>query len=92
MRRLHRRLFRINDLLADLAVLEETLLEELDMHRSINDDAQTDAALGNYIDREEAQLTSGDVARFEKAIIQVRERRQKLDVTRLRLLEKLENS
>lgn len=92
MRRLHKRLFRINDQLQELANEETALLEELDMHRSINDDAERDAAHGNYIDREEAGLTAADVRRFEKALRTVREKRQKLDTTRLRLLEKLDQS
>lgn len=92
MRRIHRRLFRINDRLQELAEEEEALLEELDMHRSINDDAERDAAHGNYIDREEAGLTAADVARFERSLRSVRERRSKLDSTRLRLLEKLDRS
>jgi hypothetical protein len=90
MRRLHRKLFRITDRLQELAEEETGILQELDMHRSIDDDAQRDAATGNYIDREEAGLTASDVVRFERSLRTVRHRRAKLDTTRLRLLEKLE--
>ena len=90
MRRLHKKLFRIVDRLQELAEEEAGLLQELDMHRSIDDDAQRDAASGNYIDREEAGLTAADVHRFERSLRSVRDRRAKLDTTRLRLLEKLE--
>jgi hypothetical protein len=90
MRRLHKKLFRITDRLQDLAVEEAGILQELDMHRSIDEDAQRDAVGGNYIDREEAGLTAADVARFERSLRSVRHRRAKLDSTRLRLLEKLE--
>jgi len=90
MKRLHKKLFRITDRLAELAQEEAAVLQELDMHRSINDDAQADAAVGNYIDREEAGLTRRDVARFEKSLASIRRRRAKLDSVRLRLLERLE--
>ena len=90
MKRLHKKLFRITDRLAELAQEEAAVVQELDMHRSINDDAQADAAVGNYIDREEAGLTRRDVARFEKSLASIRRRRAKLDSVRLRLLERLE--
>lgn len=90
MDRLHKKLFRITDRLKELAQEEAAVLQELDMHRSINDDAQRDAAAGNYIDREEAGLTRKDVARFEHSLASIRRRRDKLETTRLRLLEKLE--
>ncbi|HJR91845.1 MAG TPA: hypothetical protein VJ938_05355 [Acidimicrobiia bacterium] len=90
MRRLHKKLFRITDRLHELAEEEAGLLQELDMHRSIDGDAQRDAATGNYIDREEAGLTAADVARFERSLRSVRDKRAKLDSTRLRLLERLE--
>lgn len=90
MKRLHKKLFRITDRLAELSQEEAAVLQELDMHRSINDDAQADAAVGNYIDREEAGLTRRDVARFEKSLASIRRRRAKLESVRLRLLERLE--
>ncbi|CAN5849284.1 hypothetical protein BH23ACT5_BH23ACT5_22090 [soil metagenome] len=90
MRRIHQRLFKLNDRLAELADEERRVREELDMHRAIDDDARADAAIGNYIDREEAGLTAADVARFERSLRSIRLRREKLDAQRLRLLEKLE--
>lgn len=90
MKRLHKKLFRITDRLAELAQEEAAVVQELDMHRSINDDAQADAAVGNYIDREEAGLTRRDVARFESSLASIRRRRAKLESVRLRLLERLE--
>lgn len=90
MSRLHKKLFRITDQLHELAEEERAVLQELDMHRSIDEDAQRDAAMGNYIDREEAGLTAADVRRFEKSLESIRRRRSKLDVKRLRLLDKLE--
>lgn len=90
MNRLHNKLFRIADRLEELASEERAVREELDMHRSINDDAQSDAAVGNYIDREEAGLTRQDVHRFERSLASLRRRRAKLEADRRRLLEKLE--
>ncbi|HLU53708.1 MAG TPA: hypothetical protein VK011_08975 [Acidimicrobiia bacterium] len=90
MNRLHKKLFRITDLLQELAEEERAVRQELDMHRSINDDAQADAAMGNYIDREEAGLTRNDVLRFERSLASIDRRRARLDAQRLRLLEKLE--
>ncbi len=54
LKRIHRRLFRLNDQIAKLQADAEKVAAELEFHRSINDDAQRDAAVGNYIDREEA--------------------------------------
>jgi hypothetical protein len=45
--------------------------------------------VGNYIDREEAGLTAGDVRRFEKTISQLEGRRAKLAGRRDRLLARL---
>jgi hypothetical protein len=78
LKRIHRRIFRLNDQIDSLD-REISLVEaELGHHRSINDDAQRDASVGNYIDREEAGLTSGDVRRFQKTMTDLRARRAKL--------------
>jgi hypothetical protein len=90
MDRLHKKLFRITDRRNELAAEEAAVLQELAMHRSLDEDAQRDAAVGNYIDREEAGLTRQDVARFERSLADIRSRRDKLDAQRLRLMEKLE--
>lgn len=92
MRRIHKKLFRLNDELAHLTAEERAVREELDMHRIIDDDARRDAATGNYIDREEAGLTAADVARFERSLASIRRRRAKLDDTRHKLLSRLEPS
>ncbi len=89
MKRIHRRLFSINE---QLSRLEEEIAQagaELEFHRAINDDAQRDAAIGNYIDREEAGLTAADVRRFEKTISSLSARRDKLLTKRDRLLRSL---
>src|SRR5690606_36413960 len=90
MNRLHKKLFRIADQLQELGEEERAVRQELDMHRAINDDAQADAAIGNYIDREEAGLTRLDVLRFERSLASIDRRRARLDARRRQLLEKLE--
>ena len=50
---------------------------------------QRDAVVGNYIDREEAGRTAGDVRRFERTAFYLRVRRAKLIKTRDRLLSRL---
>jgi len=78
LKRIHRRIFRLNDMIDSLD-REISLVEaELGHHRSINEDAQRDASVGNYIDREEAGLTAGDVRRFQKTITDLQTRRTKL--------------
>ena len=89
VKRLHKRLFRINEQLARLGEEITQVSAELDYHRSINDDAQRDAAIGNYIDREEAGLTAADVRRFERTLTTFNARREKLVTKRDRLLKTL---
>ncbi|HEY6635009.1 MAG TPA: hypothetical protein VI141_05275 [Acidimicrobiia bacterium] len=89
MKRIHRRLFRLNDQIAKLQADAEKVAAELEFHRSINDDAQRDAAVGNYIDREEAGLTAADVRRFERTWDDIEARTGELVAKRDRLLAKL---
>ena len=89
MGRIEKRLFKIADQLEELAEEERLVAAELEYHRSINDDAQEDAAIGNYIDREEAGLTAADVRRFEKTLAHLEERTAKLVAKRNRLLSTL---
>ena len=89
VKRIHRRLFRLNEKIATLEKEAEQVAAELEYHRSINEDAQRDAAVGNYIDREEAGRTAGDVRRFEKTAFYLKVRRAKLIKTRDRILRRL---
>jgi hypothetical protein len=89
LKRIHRRLFRLNDQIAKLQADAEKVAAELEFHRSINDDAQRDAAVGNYIDREEAGLTAADVRRFERTLDDLEARTGELVAKRDRLLAKL---
>jgi hypothetical protein len=89
LKRIHRRIFRLNDKIDSLN-REISLVEaELGHHRSINEDAQRDASVGNYIDREEAGLTSGDVRRFQRTMTDLQARRAKLADKRDLLLTRL---
>ena len=90
VKRIHRRLFRLNEQISNLDRELNSTTAELEYHRSIDEDAQRDAAVGNYIDREEAGLTAADVARFEKTIDRLQVRRDRLIKKRDRLLSRLE--
>jgi hypothetical protein len=87
--RLHNRIFKLNDQIEAIDVEARQVAAELDYHRSINDDAQRDAAVGNYIDREEAGLTAGDVRRFEHTLARLSEKRRRLAAKRDQLLSRL---
>jgi hypothetical protein len=89
VKRIHRRIFRLNEKIALLQTEADQIAAELEYHRSINEDAQRDAAIGNYIDREEAGLTSADVRRFEKTLSSLDQKRTSLIDKRNRLLAKL---
>lgn len=90
MARTEKKLFRIADRLAELAEEERLVRAELTYHRSLHDDARRDAAVsGHYIDREEADLTAADVARFERALAEIQQRRSRLESTRRALLQRL---
>lgn len=89
LKRIHRRIFRLNDKIDSLDREIRLVEAELGHHRSINEDAQRDASVGNYIDREEAGLTAGDVRRFQKTMINLQARRAKLADKRDLLLTRL---
>ena len=86
LKRVHRRLFRLNDRIAALEEEVRQVSAELEYHRSINEDAQRDASVGNYIDREEAGATAADVRRFEKTLTDLNAKIEKLTFKRDRLL------
>ncbi len=91
MRRLERKLFRINDEIAALGEAERLATEELGFHRHLDDDARRDAAVsGSSLDRSDARETSSDVARFERHVAGLRRRRERLEARRARLLARLD--
>ena len=89
LKRIHQRIFRLNDKIAEIEREEVLVVAELDFHRSINDDAQRDAAVGNYIDREEAVLTAADVRRFEKTLKDLGDKRDRLERKRDLLMSRV---
>jgi hypothetical protein len=89
MKRVHRRIFRLNEQIAQVEEEARQVQAELEMHRSIDEDAQRDAAVGNYIDREEAGLTASDVRSFERILSMIEERLERLVRKRDRLLARL---
>ncbi|MCZ6566777.1 MAG: hypothetical protein O6923_00560 [Actinobacteria bacterium] len=84
-------MFRLNENIAKLEEEARNVDAELEYHRSIDEDAQRDAAVGNYIDREEAGLTAADVRRFEKTLADLNSKRDALVTKRDRLLTTLPN-
>ena len=92
VKRVHRKLFRLNDKIASLEAEAAQVAAELEYHRSINDDAQRDAAVGNYIDREEAGATASDVRRFEKTLADLNAKIEKLTAKRDVLLSAIPDS
>jgi hypothetical protein len=90
MARTHDRLFRLNEEIARLAEEERLTAAELEVHRHLDDDARRDAAVGGPLERDDARLTSSDVARFGRALALLRDRRLRLEAKRDRLLARLE--
>ncbi len=91
MNRIQRRLLRISDELDELGREENLVEAELSYHRLISDDAERDAAVTALdSDRLEAGLTRADVVRFERRMLEIAGRRDKLEIRRRALLEKLD--
>ena len=90
MKRIERRLFKIGDQIDKLVEAERLAREELIYHQHLNDDAQRDALVsGSPIDRADARETASDVARFERHLVNLQKRRERLEADRNRLLGKL---
>jgi uncharacterized protein YhaN len=90
MGRVEERIFRLNDEIEALRSEEQLVFEELQFHRHIDDDAQRDAAVTELpADRSFALSSSADVARFERALEELRRRREALEEKRDCLLERL---
>lgn len=88
MRRIERKLFRINDQLQRLAKERSLIEAELEALRHLDDDAQRDAQLG--YDRLEATATRNDVRRFKRAQTTISAQEDRLRQRRERLLGRLE--
>jgi predicted RNase H-like nuclease (RuvC/YqgF family) len=88
MRRLEERLFAITDEIASLREAIRQTQEELIVHQHLHDDAVRDASVGGPIEREDARETTRDVTRFQRLITELRERVDRLEAKRDRLLER----
>ncbi|MFN2544800.1 MAG: hypothetical protein ABR600_09580 [Actinomycetota bacterium] len=89
MRRIERRLLRINDELERLRRERELVEGELEMHRHLADDAVRDAAVSQGLERREARDALKDVAGQERALAATRDRIAKLEAKRDALLDRL---
>ncbi len=90
MRRSEKKLFRIADEIQSLQAEEERLAAELEEHRTRHHDARLDAIDGHADDRAHFKEIETDLARFERALVKVRNRRASLEEERVRLLAKLD--
>jgi len=90
MRRLEKRIFRLADEIARVSEEIRLAEEELAILRHLDDDARRDAAVtGSPIDRDDARVAAQDVARFERHVMSLRERRAELEERRRSLVERL---
>jgi len=90
MNRIERKLFKLSDEIATLREAERLAVEELGYHRHLHDDASRDAAVSDSpIDREDARVTGGDVARMERHVAALRRTIDTFERRRERLLSKL---
>lgn len=90
MKRVERRLLKVMDELAALDREAGLLQGELEMHRSLHDDAARDAAVhGSPIERENAYEAEKDVRNFEQALASLTARRAALESRRDRLMLRL---
>ena len=89
MRRLEKRIFRLNDKVARLGEELRLAREELVYHQHLDDDAQRDAAGGSPFDRADARETSGDVARMRNHIAELEDELATTEAKRDRLIAKL---
>ena len=81
------RLQALTDQLEQLDEEIQRVQDELSYHRSLADDAARDAAVyDDPVERENARITARDVARFEKQLSKLQQRRTKLTAKRDRLL------
>lgn len=89
MRRIERKIMKMNDQLAALREELRLLTEELNYHQHLDDDAQRDAALGDAEDRALAYETNNDRLRFERLVRETQARIDKTEIRRARFLTDL---
>ncbi|MBK5266272.1 MAG: hypothetical protein JJE47_02465 [Acidimicrobiia bacterium] len=89
MRRVERKIMKLNDQIALLREDLRLLSEELNYHQHLDDDAQRDAAFGDAEDRALAYETKNDRLRFERLVREVGESIANAEIRRSRLLDRL---
>jgi len=89
VRRIERKIMKMNDQLAALREDLRLLTEELNYHQHLDDDAQRDAALGDAEDRALAYETNNDRLRFERLVRETQARIDKTEIRRARFLTDL---
>jgi hypothetical protein len=89
MRRIERRILRISDELEQLREQVRVTEEELRFHQHLDDDSRRDAAVGGPIEREDARITSADVSRFERLLVDLRSQESRLEEQRRQLLDRI---
>jgi hypothetical protein len=89
VKRLEKKLFRITDEIRALDDEERRLAAELAEHERLHHDARLDAIDGNADDRAAFREIEPDLARFQRALDDVRNRRAALEERRSVLLAKL---
>lgn len=89
MRRVERKIMKLNDEVAQLREDLRLLSEELNYHQHLDDDAQRDAAFGDAEDRALAYETKNDRLRFERLVREVGESIARTEIRRNRLLDHL---
>ncbi len=89
MRRIERKIMKMNDRLAVLREDLRLLTEELNYHQHLDDDAQRDAALGDAEDRALAYETNNDRLRFERLVRETQAQIEKMEIRRARFLTDL---
>ncbi len=89
MRRVERKIMKLNDQIALLREDLRLLSEELNYHQHLDDDAQRDAAFGDAEDRALAYETKNDRLRFERLVREVGDSIASAEIRRIRLLDRL---
>jgi len=90
MRRLERRLFRLNDEIARLRREVELVEGELNMHRHLADDAARDAVVYEGMERAQSRAANKDVAALERALVRGRSDLERAEAQRQELLRRLD--
>jgi hypothetical protein len=89
MRRIERRLFRLNDEVGRLRREVELAEGELNMHRHLADDAARDAVVYEGMEQAESRAANKDVAALKRAVSRGHRDLERAEAKRDELLRKL---